>query len=964
MKHKILTILICSFLYPYANGFCQGMDSGEFMIVNKTNSYPIMIKMFPIGAIFNADKQYSPRIAGSPLISNPDIINITGIIDTLETTAPGYAIRAQLDGNGNTGNCIFAVGFGLYKIEFWKESEPGMFDVLVDTCLMDWRDANIGNYPSPMGTPDIIFNFYGDSTKYYYLSAGGMEIRIDNSIVNRHVKFWDLYGTNLVTQPWYPLTPSKGLFTPDNSSPQYLNYPIDCRDFGAPDHQGFENIEMNLKIDNPSVNSIVMKSNQKFIFKNDASLIAKNVTFNSSSGGTSWNGIKLENSGSDTIINCTFNNATTAISISNDYLGNYPGKVIKDNIINISQDNARGIDVRNQNKILIDNNTFNFSNSINTLGIFFRNSDSPSESAQSFIYSLNIVNNEFYNGYLPIYVSNLTSSRPPFYIYNNTFAGNNIYSIAGLKISGDIKNNQFDPGNINRSIGLWNSNPNVYGNNFRSISTNMYLNYSFPSASPTVSANNQLVWTGGRNYFNSISKENIFLDGSYPYLDRGRNDFTIDQTLQSNHLFGNMPDSVNLYKMTYNCWHGNNNLPSYSLFKYVNDTLVQIPVIYSPTYCIETFNPLSNIVTDMGAGIFDTVFVSNNNSSESPSEDEILVEQARTSNKNKNFPDAITNYKGLVDNFTGSSFIYTSLYEVYDNYSSLDTSREESETDVLFGDLKQYLNNKINSDIYDKDFNSLAFDIILMCETRMKNYEVALTGYEFIALFHPNADQKMLASWDYEEIESLTGGSGGGEKQLQIENYELQIEEHELKELNRLDKLIDDTPLLKSMKKNYEKINSNKKYNNNNTDKVEDEKIILRAKENIFRAKFMKKEEKEERFIEDMNLLLGKGSFEIKTANTEVSNLQNYKLNQNYPNPFNPTTKISFYIPFSNNVTLKVFDITGKQVRVLLNGYRQKGNHEIEFNGQDLSSGVYYYKLSATGESGSFIEIKKMVLIK
>jgi hypothetical protein len=574
--------------------------------------------------------------------------------------------------------------------------------------------------------------------------------------------------------------------------------------------------------------------------------------------------------------------------ITDNIFANHPGKIIRKNIFNISQNNGRGIDVRNQNKILIDSNTFNFSNSNTTVGIFFRNSYSPEgEGASSFNYSLNITNNIFDNGYVPILISCLTSSRTPFYIYGNTFWGDNSYSITGLKITGDIRNNKFDVNNYKRCIGLWNSNPNILANNFNSVATNMYLNYSYPSLSPYPNSSNQLVWTGGKNSFYTELNENIFLESSYPYLSNGKNTFSY---FDSTHLFGSMPNSTTLYNMEFNCWNGNNDVPDYFLYQYLNDTTIQnVAVNYTPTFCDEDLTPVSIDVTERGPGIFDTTITTVNFTSDSIAVDEALLGQARTSNKNENFTDAIANYKGLIDNFTSSEYIYASLYEIYDNYSALDTSADQTVIDVLYGDLRQYLQNKISSEIYAEDINSLAFDIILMCEVRMKNYEECLTGYEFIALYHPNAEQRMLASWDYEDIQAMIGGSGGGEKQLQITNYELQVDEYESNELSRLDKLINDDPLLKSVKKNYEKISLKKDYTK--SDKVAYDRIVSRAKENIFRAKFMQKEEKEKRFFEDVILLMSKGNSGSRTEEDKILNPQEFVLFQNYPNPFNPGIK-------------------------------------------------------------------------
>jgi hypothetical protein len=85
-----------------------------------------------------------------------------------------------------------------------------------------------------------------------------------------------------------------------------------------------------------------------------------------------------------------------------------------------------------------------------------------------------------------------------------------------------------------------------------------------------------------------------------------------------------------------------------------------------------------------------------------------------------------------------------------------------------------------------------------------------------------------------------------------------------------------------------------------------------------------------------------------------------YALSQNYPNPFNPTTNIKFDLPKQGFVSLKVYDVIGKEVATLVNEVKSAGSYNVDFNGTNLSSGVYFYRL----ESGSFIDVKRMILIK
>ena len=85
-----------------------------------------------------------------------------------------------------------------------------------------------------------------------------------------------------------------------------------------------------------------------------------------------------------------------------------------------------------------------------------------------------------------------------------------------------------------------------------------------------------------------------------------------------------------------------------------------------------------------------------------------------------------------------------------------------------------------------------------------------------------------------------------------------------------------------------------------------------------------------------------------------------FSLNQNYPNPFNPLTIINYQLRINNFVSLKVFDVLGNEVSTLVNEEKSAGSYSVKFDGMNLSSGIYFYKLTA----GSFVETKKMVLLK
>jgi len=85
-----------------------------------------------------------------------------------------------------------------------------------------------------------------------------------------------------------------------------------------------------------------------------------------------------------------------------------------------------------------------------------------------------------------------------------------------------------------------------------------------------------------------------------------------------------------------------------------------------------------------------------------------------------------------------------------------------------------------------------------------------------------------------------------------------------------------------------------------------------------------------------------------------------FALSQNYPNPFNPSTVISYQLPVTSQISLKVYDVLGREVATLVSERKAAGNYSVTFDASKFSSGVYFYKLQA----GNFVQTKKMLLVK
>jgi len=108
------------------------------------------------------------------------------------------------------------------------------------------------------------------------------------------------------------------------------------------------------------------------------------------------------------------------------------------------------------------------------------------------------------------------------------------------------------------------------------------------------------------------------------------------------------------------------------------------------------------------------------------------------------------------------------------------------------------------------------------------------------------------------------------------------------------------------------------------------------------------------------------GSFNYsKVVEVDVPAPAEFALDQNYPNPFNPSTKIAFRLAVDSKVSLKVFNVLGQEVATLVNTNMVAGSHNVNFDASSLNSGVYLYRIEATGIDGTnFVDVKKMILTK
>lgn len=737
------------------------------------------------------------------------------------------------------------------------------------------------------------------------------------------------------------------------------------------------------------INFYVAKD-KKIIVHEGGKLSINNVNFSCLDLNEKWGGIEVENCDSTlSIQNCLFSESKLPIKILNGETHAYKEKIIRNNTFNCSSGAEFGLYAENVYNILIQENQFNMpEGSSSAVGLEIKNSGSYTNKKSK--PSINIINNTFTNGCASMVLNSYASELTPFYIYGNTFSGNSAhYNIIGRMITGTIKNNNFSSVETNNPVYFQQCNPDVFGNTIKGSGASIIMKgHSYPNLSPTRTANTYY-WNGGKNNLLSVNAGNIIiLDAGHPFVNNGLNQFEKNSDPQYFHISGVLDSTIETFSAAGNAWCTSSANPSTYLYTSGNPFVI---TDFSGSHSCNQPSQLqysSFIVTNKGFGINDTTFMSTITNSYLPP-DETLYSQSVVYASNGQSLDAINSYKYLINTYTESGYLNSALYEIFDCYNSLDTSSNTVYRNNLYSDLKTFLNDKIQSDYYNSEFIDVAYYLINMCEVNMEEYNDALTGFEFIAMFHPDATMRLLASWDYDEVLGLMG-QGGSEKEISKEQFREKVHSEIENAMKNDSAMRVVSRMYKQQNEEIDNTYSNKtttsKFNNENNSRIKTdnaskkdnaskenskrpnimqiskevrEDLMERAEDNLRALRTMNTERKIKKHKEDILLIAGLTAATEKEKETTSLPLS-YGLSQNYPNPFNPVTKINYELPKEGKVRLMIYDILGREVKTLVNEVKQAGKYTVEFNGTNFASGVYFYKI----EAGKYTEVKRMVLVK
>jgi tetratricopeptide (TPR) repeat protein len=718
--------------------------------------------------------------------------------------------------------------------------------------------------------------------------------------------------------------------------------------------------------------------NSKIVIDSNATFIANGATFEALDTAKKWKGIVLKNSDTVNINNCTFKNVKVDSSYNHGY----------------------ALVVYNSKNTNIDSCQIN--NSAGGVLLYFQ--------SNTFYYpNVNISNNEIktssliYNGInVAAYSSNMSSLNIENNIVQNTASpggGSGIFTYGIL--TSPVKYNTVT--NFEKGIDAWYSSLDIFKNNIATIagynSRGVFGVGSTLNMAPTdLEESNS--WLGGANTISTEEGYCIQTDASTFNLKDGYNILNINNSTYGYHVRGYFPttstDTTNAQR---NCFQVGN-IPVVDT-SYIKEYMIwantsRMMINFSDMTC--GINPLAScsFYVIQGGFTIDTLWgdceepgggghmeTSLQNMMASAPQDVSFRELYNGMNINmrkKEYEFAEAKCKAMLEQYPGNAKTNEAVSKLY--FASL---IQDNNGDKI-GALKSYYESYIlNHSEYTEIIQGM-FYFIQKCKASLGQYTSALQGFQTIINEFPTSYNGLVARWDYMATQLLdtSSGQGGGHMENETATEILTCEqEHE-----RLISFVED-PTDKYDKTKFTK-NDRKIIASNIVTAFEDQKTKEAKKLTELEAKVTKSDATEGEWSQYQTMKKLKDIVKIKNVkniNEHISTVQldirqinvagnykgkneknnnilpyDYKLNQNYPNPFNPSTKINFELKYTGFVSLKIYDLLGREIAELVNETKDAGRYSIDFNASKymMASGIYFYRIKAS----EFVDTKRMVLVK
>ncbi len=587
-----------------------------------------------------------------------------------------------------------------------------------------------------------------------------------------------------------------------------------------------------------------------------------------------------------------------------------------------------------------------------------------------------IANNTFTgsNAVLPyVKVMAYSGITTPVIVEGNNFSGTSTALFLNNIQGGAIKSNTFT--GFGTAITALSSSLDVYDNTITSTGT--YGIQALEGTELKMSYAGGLLVGGRNNITNSGSNSyNLYLENSYFLMNEGENIF--DVGTDGYHLYGWFPDSYSgEYRERENCFKVQGSVVDppehYVTLGEQGNQITDFEFTPYLTGCTQGGEG-DMMVINLGNGIYDTIGIMGEGGSYSSNyilTPKSIYDSISISIRYRNYANVKTLCLQLLNSYPDSVQSLGAVSKLYLAVSKTDTTTQG------ITDLKTLYENLILNHSTNISLVKRCNYYVQKCKVLLLQYSSALSGFQQIINQNPASYEGLIARWDYMATSLLMQGQGGalsGVEGRGGRNWDFRFAISDLKD-NESDKFDDDKFSREERKQIKQAVTTALEISKSTEKKRREVLTELSTRGDVKATKQLKvlksleqtvKVEKPKNIVEHMKIVAGdiQKVFVNPNAGKNASTTfipQIFHLSQNYPNPFNPITKISYDIPQNSIVKLTIYDILGKEVIKLVNNeFKQPGRYVVDFNGTNLASSVYFYRL----EAGDFIDSKKMVLVK
>jgi hypothetical protein len=661
----------------------------------------------------------------------------------------------------------------------------------------------------------------------------------------------------------------------------------------------------------PEACTLKFAQDKKIIVQDGGSIDASSnnaITLTSQSG--QWGGIEFQGSGYGTINNCTISNAPVAVNI--DGTG---GSGSSNNItIDGCTIHFGGIYINSRDNVYIQNSIINAPQDPTYTGISINYGN-----------NINIYNNTINGAQIGISIDN---SNP--YVANNNISGQSQSPLIGISM-----NNAYCPTLNNNTItnfitgfDMINSSPTMYQNTSINDQTGLTMtalhaiSLSSPRLKPSEDVEGNRIWDAGQNILKVINSGNgiSIQERSVPDIDVGYNTIYGATTVFPppppppppsviyNHITGNIGDPlITEYYATYNCWVVTPQNDQFTL---------DVPVDFDSYDCSPPGGGGSGNDKDK-------VTLNDITSGDDPLTYAELPSEAMQPPPT---PIIINHGNGIIDTIKISN---TSHTPSADRLIYSQAVKQE-----LLGNYNNALALYLQVISNYKDSITAVYSLrnILICHDKLHS---DTTAYGNLRTYYHNLAQSSLNDSTF----FMVANELATKSLVRKTQFPEAITEYENVIANNRDTLI-----ILSLELNI----------------IETYMLIYNrgggnAPQFTGKLAYLKPVSK----LDGFKMIREKIRKIAKLKENKIIP-QEFKISQNYPNPFNPTTKIEYSLPQNTKVKIKIYDILGRMVKVLVDEFKEAGIYTVQFDGSNYASGVYFYRI----EAGKFVNTKKMVLVK